>query len=87
MTEEEEPKKPKPRRPIVVVTPEPGVTYPGAHLRGIDWTFPDHLAEGLHTGQVVRLEMVGRVGELRETFRNIPRWQLELLEVTEVSDE
>ena len=67
------------------LAPEPGKIYPNASIKSLRWSFHDELAEKIHAGLVLRLEVVARVEELRETADG-PRWHVAVLEVSEASE-
>lgn len=65
--------------------PEPGKVYPNASIKQLRWSFHDELAEKIHAGLVIRLEVVARVNELRD-HNDGARWDVHVLEISEVSE-
>lgn len=77
---------PRPNAQTRPLEPMPGATYPDAQFRSFRWSFSDDLAGEIHEGLVLRLEVIARVDELRDSVAG-PRWNVQVLEVSKSSDE
>ena len=62
-----------------------GKVYPDASIKTLRWSFHDALAEKLHAGLVIQLQVVARIVELRD-HNDGARWHVEVLEVSESSE-
>ena len=76
---------PRPGARVRPIKPEPDKVYPDAQIRALKWSFQAELAAKIHAGLVVKLEVVAKVDELRE-HNDGPRWNVEVLEISEVSE-
>lgn len=76
---------PRPGAKVRPLEPEPHKVYPDAQIRALKWSFPDDLAAKIQVGQVIQLQVVARIDELRD-HNDGPRWNIEVLEVSEASE-